>query len=168
MNQIDLILSHKKRQKVKKSRILCIFIAFANKNLFIHCRWPQIFPVSCHWPNVDCQSQSIWPIDRRRSTCCSTKSNLRLQHCSSTGFILMFSLPFSICSELSTTIDNHYLTPIAVNESHGGGTVDFDTFDHILTVTSEHEAVYAYYYMDENNKVNNGETSRTTKLVPRN
>lgn len=60
---------------------------------------------------------------------------------------------FSDYSEISTTIDNHY-TPIAVNDGiHDGGIVDFDTFDHILTVTSEHEAVYAYYYMDENNKV---------------
>lgn len=57
-----------------------------------------------------------------------------------------------IYSEISTTIDNHH-TPISASESHDSGTVDFDTFDHILTVTSEHEAVYAYYYMDENNKV---------------
>lgn len=31
---------------------------------------------------------------------------------------------------------------------------DVDTFDHILEVTAHHDAVYAYYYMDENNKVN--------------
>lgn len=30
---------------------------------------------------------------------------------------------------------------------------DVDNFDHILQVTSHQEAVYAYYYMDENNKV---------------
>lgn len=30
---------------------------------------------------------------------------------------------------------------------------EVDTFDHILQVTSAHEAVYAYYYMDDNNKV---------------
>lgn len=30
---------------------------------------------------------------------------------------------------------------------------DVDSFDHILQATSQHEAVYAYYYMDENNKV---------------
>lgn len=30
---------------------------------------------------------------------------------------------------------------------------EVDTFDHILQVTSHHEAVYAYYYMDDNNKV---------------
>lgn len=30
---------------------------------------------------------------------------------------------------------------------------EVDTFDHILEVTSHHEAVYAYYYMDEDNKV---------------
>lgn len=31
--------------------------------------------------------------------------------------------------------------------------VDVDHFDHILQVTSHQEAVYAYYYMDENNRV---------------
>ncbi|XP_046394008.1 uncharacterized protein LOC124161840 isoform X2 [Ischnura elegans] len=31
--------------------------------------------------------------------------------------------------------------------------VDDDTFDHILQVTSHHDAVMAFYYMDENNKV---------------
>lgn len=58
-------------------------------------------------------------------------------------------------SEVSTTIDNHPITPTiaATDKYHYSGTVDLDTFDHILTVTSEHEAVYAYYYMDENNKV---------------
>lgn len=30
---------------------------------------------------------------------------------------------------------------------------DVDTFEHILEVTSNQEAVYAYYFMDENNKV---------------
>lgn len=30
---------------------------------------------------------------------------------------------------------------------------EVDTFDHILQVTAHHDAVYAYYYMDENNKV---------------
>lgn len=32
-------------------------------------------------------------------------------------------------------------------------TIDDDTFDHILQVTSDHDAVMAYYYLDENNKV---------------
>ncbi|XP_034246089.1 1-acylglycerol-3-phosphate O-acyltransferase Pnpla3 isoform X1 [Thrips palmi] len=31
--------------------------------------------------------------------------------------------------------------------------VDDDTFEHILQVTAQHEAIMAYYYMDENNKV---------------
>ncbi|XP_066999744.2 1-acylglycerol-3-phosphate O-acyltransferase Pnpla3 isoform X2 [Anabrus simplex] len=31
--------------------------------------------------------------------------------------------------------------------------LDDDTFDHILQVTSHHEAIMAFYYMDENNKV---------------
>lgn len=30
---------------------------------------------------------------------------------------------------------------------------DVDSFDHVLQTTSHHEAVYAYYYMDENHKV---------------
>lgn len=38
---------------------------------------------------------------------------------------------------------------ITTNTTQG----EVDTFDHILEVTSHHEAVYAYYYMDENNKV---------------
>lgn len=32
-------------------------------------------------------------------------------------------------------------------------TMDNDTFDHILQVTSHHETIMAYYYLDENNKV---------------
>ncbi|XP_030755609.1 1-acylglycerol-3-phosphate O-acyltransferase Pnpla3-like isoform X1 [Sitophilus oryzae] len=32
-------------------------------------------------------------------------------------------------------------------------TMDDDTFDHILQVTSQHDAIMAYYYLDENNKV---------------
>lgn len=30
---------------------------------------------------------------------------------------------------------------------------EVDTFDHILQVTAHHDSVYAYYYMDDNNKV---------------
>lgn len=55
--------------------------------------------------------------------------------------------------------------PNSASESHDGGTVDFDTFDHILTVTSEHEAVYAYYYMDENNKVRKKKRSQLNTLL---
>ncbi|XP_056640090.1 1-acylglycerol-3-phosphate O-acyltransferase Pnpla3-like isoform X2 [Diorhabda sublineata] len=32
-------------------------------------------------------------------------------------------------------------------------TMDNDTFDHILQVTSHHDTIMAYYYLDENNKV---------------
>ncbi|XP_018326374.1 1-acylglycerol-3-phosphate O-acyltransferase Pnpla3 isoform X2 [Agrilus planipennis] len=32
-------------------------------------------------------------------------------------------------------------------------TVNYDAFDHILQVTSQHEAIMTFYYMDENNKV---------------
>lgn len=31
--------------------------------------------------------------------------------------------------------------------------MDDDTFEHILQVTAHHDAVMAYYYMDEDNKV---------------
>lgn len=34
-----------------------------------------------------------------------------------------------------------------------GSSSDVDAFDHILEVTTNQEAVYAYYWMDENNKV---------------
>lgn len=37
----------------------------------------------------------------------------------------------------------------SVNSSYG----EEDTFENILQVTTNQEAVYAYYYMDENNKV---------------
>ncbi|XP_055621224.1 1-acylglycerol-3-phosphate O-acyltransferase Pnpla3-like [Toxorhynchites rutilus septentrionalis] len=35
------------------------------------------------------------------------------------------------------------------NEDHP----DYDTFDHILQATTHHDAMYAYYYLDDNNKV---------------
>lgn len=57
-----------------------------------------------------------------------------------------------IYSEITTKIENNH-TPTTPSDNFFGDTVDFDTFDHILSVTAEHEAVYAYYYMDENNKV---------------
>lgn len=31
--------------------------------------------------------------------------------------------------------------------------MDDDTFEHILQVTSQHETIMTYYYLDENNKV---------------
>lgn len=45
-------------------------------------------------------------------------------------------------------------------------TTDHDTFDHVLQITAQHEAIMAYYYMDDNNKVrslcyNNGCDVRT-------
>uniref|UniRef100_A0A182N2T2 triacylglycerol lipase n=1 Tax=Anopheles dirus TaxID=7168 RepID=A0A182N2T2_9DIPT len=36
---------------------------------------------------------------------------------------------------------------------HHAAMGDIDTFDHILQVSSHHDAMYAYYYMDEDNKV---------------
>ncbi|XP_071452365.1 1-acylglycerol-3-phosphate O-acyltransferase Pnpla3-like [Hetaerina americana] len=41
----------------------------------------------------------------------------------------------------------------AVLAEPGTTMVDDDTFDHILQVTSHHDALMAFYYMDENNKV---------------
>lgn len=32
-------------------------------------------------------------------------------------------------------------------------TMDDDTFEHILQVTSQHDTIMTYYYLDENNKV---------------
>lgn len=105
MNQIDLILSHKKRQKMTA--------------------------------NISCQLSL---------TECGGQRSKHLTHRSSTVDLLFNE------NEISTTIDNKQ-TPISAYDHHDINTADFDTFDHILTVTSEHEAVYAYYYMDENNKV---------------
>lgn len=42
-----------------------------------------------------------------------------------------------------------YSFELTTNPTQG----EVDTFDHILQVTSHHEAVYAYYYTDEDNKV---------------
>ncbi|CAH1966929.1 unnamed protein product [Acanthoscelides obtectus] len=39
---------------------------------------------------------------------------------------------------------------VTINRSD---TMDNDTFDHILKVTSQHDTIMAYYYLDENNKV---------------
>nr|CAH7734814.1 unnamed protein product [Callosobruchus chinensis] len=39
---------------------------------------------------------------------------------------------------------------VTINRSD---TMDNDTFDHILNVTSQHDTIMAYYYLDENNKV---------------
>ncbi|XP_037025400.1 1-acylglycerol-3-phosphate O-acyltransferase Pnpla3-like isoform X3 [Bradysia coprophila] len=110
MSQIDLILSHKKRQKMTA--------------------------------NISCQL-SLTEFG-------NVPKSKHLSHRSSKVDVLFNE------NEISTTIDNDkYHTPYisALDKHHDFGTVDFDTFDHILTVTSEHDAVYAYYYMDENNKV---------------
>lgn len=45
------------------------------------------------------------------------------------------------------------LTTPAVSERKEEDVLDHDAFEHILQVTSDHEAIMAYYYMDENNKV---------------
>lgn len=45
------------------------------------------------------------------------------------------------------------LTTLPLNERTEEDVLDDDAFEHILQVTSDHEAIMAYYYMDENNKV---------------
>lgn len=43
---------------------------------------------------------------------------------------------------------------------------EVDTFDHILQVTSHHEAVYAYYYMDDDNKVKQSFSNKIDRFSP--
>ncbi|XP_040171267.1 patatin-like phospholipase domain-containing protein 2 isoform X3 [Anopheles arabiensis] len=45
------------------------------------------------------------------------------------------------------------ITPSYSSAGHHSAMGDLDTFDHILQVSSHHDAMYAYYYMDEDNKV---------------
>uniref|UniRef100_A0A182T1U0 Uncharacterized protein n=1 Tax=Anopheles maculatus TaxID=74869 RepID=A0A182T1U0_9DIPT len=44
------------------------------------------------------------------------------------------------------------ITP-TYTSGHHSAMGDIDAFDHILQVSSHHDAMYAYYYMDEDNKV---------------
>ncbi|XP_050067068.1 uncharacterized protein LOC126555966 isoform X1 [Anopheles maculipalpis] len=44
------------------------------------------------------------------------------------------------------------ITP-TYSSGHHSAMGDIDAFDHILQVSSHHDAMYAYYYMDEDNKV---------------
>lgn len=57
--------------------------------------------------------------------------------------------PPSADATATSLINNKEFDHNAISTHH----VDVDNFDHILQVTSHQEAVYAYYYMDENNKV---------------
>lgn len=65
-------------------------------------------------------------------------------------FINTDSIP-TIPKEPTIGKESDQTVPISAHITHG----DVDNFDHILQVTSHQEAVYAYYYMDENNKVRN-------------
>lgn len=42
---------------------------------------------------------------------------------------------------------------LAVNYADRGAQLEDDTFEHILQETAHHDTVMAFYYMDENNKV---------------
>lgn len=59
--------------------------------------------------------------------------------------MLLFSQP-NVTEYIPNSVTN---TPYHT----AGSSSDFDAFDHILEVTTNQEAVYAFYWMDENNKV---------------
>lgn len=92
----------------------------------------------------------------------------RLSHLASMGSLVdvrvdngneLIALPGTVGSAAGDTADLHY------NHEHQQGREagerdgeedvhpDYDTFDHILQATSHHDAMYAYYYLDANNKV---------------
>lgn len=58
---------------------------------------------------------------------------------------------------MRSEISEHHIRPessLSVVHKTAANAIEVDdTFDHILEVTAHHEAVYAYYYMDEDNKV---------------
>lgn len=58
-----------------------------------------------------------------------------------------------VSSTTSETPDHSKPSSSTASDEHLPVHGDVDSFDHILQATSHHEAVYAYYYMDENNKV---------------
>lgn len=61
---------------------------------------------------------------------------------------------FANTKESTSTSSNEPATVIDIDQpSQSYHLTDVDNFDHILKVTTHQEAVYAYYYMDENNKV---------------
>ncbi|XP_055314196.1 1-acylglycerol-3-phosphate O-acyltransferase Pnpla3-like isoform X2 [Sitodiplosis mosellana] len=59
------------------------------------------------------------------------------------------------CNSCNSEFNPAYSFELKTNPTQG----EVDTFDHILQVTAHHDSVYAYYYMDDNNKV------KFTKIV---
>lgn len=93
----------------------------------------------------------------------------RLSHFASMGSLVdvrvdngneLVALPGTMGSGAGDTAELHYNQEHqqgreAVEREEGEEDVhpDYDTFDHILQATSHHDAMYAYYYLDANNKV---------------
>lgn len=75
-----------------------------------------------------------------------------------TAYVLFY---FMISDESSASQSSRRLTsnrvvsrtPSLTVSKSSDQIVDDDTFEHILQVTAQHDAVMAYYYMDEDNKV---------------
>ena len=60
-------------------------------------------------------------------------------------------------SILSINTKHHiHRQSISEDNSLHSNSHDVDTFEHILKVTTHQEAVYAYYYVNEDNKVSSG------------
>lgn len=67
-----------------------------------------------------------------------------------------FSIAFFFCDFILIIFFFWVISTMAIKDLVHASTNpagDVDNFEHILQVTSHQEAVYAYYYMDENNKV---------------
>ncbi|XP_065083989.1 1-acylglycerol-3-phosphate O-acyltransferase Pnpla3-like isoform X4 [Ochlerotatus camptorhynchus] len=92
----------------------------------------------------------------------------RLSHRASMGSLVdvrvdngneLVALPGTVGSATGDTPDQHYNhehqqgREAAEREGEEDVHPDYDTFDHILQATSHHDAMYAYYYLDANNKV---------------
>lgn len=55
--------------------------------------------------------------------------------------------------DINNSSNSEFSPAYSVKLSSNPTQCEVDTFEHILQVTSHHEAVYAYYYKDEDNKV---------------
>lgn len=63
------------------------------------------------------------------------------------------NVPVKEHTDNSTTTNSEFNPAYSFELTTNPTQCEVDTFDHILQVTSHHEAVYAYYYMDDDNKV---------------
>lgn len=63
------------------------------------------------------------------------------------------NVPVKEHTDNTTTADSEFSPAYSFELNTNPTQCEVDTFDHILQVTSHHEAVYAYYYMDDDNKV---------------